>query len=575
MRERVIALLAALVVVAAGCAGVGGPDAAENGNGIGNGVAAGNGNGAAGTGDVGLAAGGAQDATAFRNNVREGYVPQPTDMTVEGLFHDYYFDTGTTEECRQLFCPSYSRAVSTDPLSNETERYLTVGLNSGLSESDFERKKLNLVVVLDTSGSMSSAFDEYYYDDGERRTVEDRTAKMAAARDAVVTLTEHLEDDDRFGMVTYDDDAQTVQPIRRVGETDVPNLRDRVRGLEASGGTNLDAGMDEATSMLDPYRDANQSEYETRVIYVTDAMPNLGDASKGGLGGKLDSAASDGIHSTFVGVGVDFNTELVESINEVPGANYYTVHSPSQFEERMDEGFDYMVTPLVFDLSLSVESEGYEIAQVYGAPGGDETTGQLMEVATLFPSRTEGNRTEGGVVLVELRKVGENDSLRLTTSYETRTGESRQSTRTVQFGDQEPPYYGSSGVRKAVVLSRYADLMRNWAAYERARTDGQAEEPPGGIEHRSDLGGWEQESMDLRVSPPYGERIERFESYFEAEQRALGADRMDRDTEMLDVLLTEAGRGGTVTTTSRGDGPGNATATGGNAGNATTTAGNG
>jgi Ca-activated chloride channel family protein len=79
-------------------------------------------------GNIGLAAGGAQDAIAFRNNVREGYVPQPTDMTAEGLFHDYYFDTGTPQECAQLFCPSYSRAVSTDPLSNEPERYLTVGL---------------------------------------------------------------------------------------------------------------------------------------------------------------------------------------------------------------------------------------------------------------------------------------------------------------------------------------------------------------------------------------------------------------------------------------------------------------
>ena len=28
-----------------------------------------------------------------------------------------------------------------------------------------ERKKLNLVVVLDISGSMDSYFDEYYYDD--------------------------------------------------------------------------------------------------------------------------------------------------------------------------------------------------------------------------------------------------------------------------------------------------------------------------------------------------------------------------------------------------------------------------
>lgn len=64
--------------------------------------------------------------TAFRQNVREGYVPQPTDITYEGLFHDYYFDTGSDRTCDQLFCPSYSRAVTRDSLSNETERYVSV-----------------------------------------------------------------------------------------------------------------------------------------------------------------------------------------------------------------------------------------------------------------------------------------------------------------------------------------------------------------------------------------------------------------------------------------------------------------
>jgi hypothetical protein len=30
--------------------------------------------------------------------------------------------------------------------------------------ADFKRKKLNLVILLDVSGSMSSPFNEYYYD---------------------------------------------------------------------------------------------------------------------------------------------------------------------------------------------------------------------------------------------------------------------------------------------------------------------------------------------------------------------------------------------------------------------------
>jgi Ca-activated chloride channel family protein len=387
---------------------------------------------------------------------------------------------------------------------------------------------------------MSSSFDEYYYDDGEKQRVEDDTTKMQAARESVVALTEHLNEDDRFGLVTYDDSAQVVQPLSRVGTTDKAFLRERIRGLEADGGTNLDAGMSTATELLSGYRNADQSEYETRVVYVTDAMPNLGDTSGDGLGSRLQANAEADVHSTFVGVGVDFNTKLVETINTVPGANYYTVHSPTQFRERMDEGFDYMVTPLVFDLSVTVESEGYEIETVYGSPSAENATSEVMAVQTLFPSRREDNRTEGGVVLVKLRETGESDQIRLTASYETRTGEERETTRTVEFGDHEPPFYDTTGVRKAVVLSRYADLMRNWAAYERARGSGDVEQPADGIEHRADLGQWEQRSVSLTVSPPFDDRIARFERYFTREAAALGAERMQRDAAILATLRTNA-----------------------------------
>ena len=53
-----------------------------------------------------------------------------------------------------LFLELYTNQ-SKDPFSLEDDYYLSVGLNSNIKESDFARKKLNLVVVLDISGSMS------------------------------------------------------------------------------------------------------------------------------------------------------------------------------------------------------------------------------------------------------------------------------------------------------------------------------------------------------------------------------------------------------------------------------------
>jgi len=109
-----------------------------------------------GSGNIGYSTGGAKDANNFRENIAQNNLPLETDITYEGVFYDYYFDTGAASECKALFCPSYVPMLSTDPLSAAQEPFLSVGLNSGIKESDFARKKLNLVVVLDVSGSMSS-----------------------------------------------------------------------------------------------------------------------------------------------------------------------------------------------------------------------------------------------------------------------------------------------------------------------------------------------------------------------------------------------------------------------------------
>ncbi|WP_306059574.1 vWA domain-containing protein [Natronococcus wangiae] len=491
--------------------------------------------------DLGYAAGGAQDVDNFRDNVEAGYLPIRSDITHEGLFYDYYFETGD-RDCDESFCPAYSRAVTADPLSNETERYLSVGLNSNLEASEFERENLNLVVVLDVSGSMDSGMSESHYDgDGPEERPAETKPKMDAANEATVALLDQLEDDDRFALVTFDDRAETVASLERVDDRDRDALEEEILAIEADGGTNLGSGMDRARELVGPH--ADEEGYDTRVVYLTDAMPNAGDTSAGGLGSRLEADAERGIHSTFVGVGMDFNSELVGEITAVRGGNYYAVHSAERFEERMGEEFEYVVTPMVYDLELAVESEGYEIEEVYGSPDADEATGELLSVNTLFPSPTEGGASKGGVVLLELNETGVDPDPELTASYEDRDGERHETTERVTFDDRKAEYFETDAVRKAVVLSRYATLMENWIDHERASLAGDdPEAPDGGLERTdaNDLGRWERQSADLQVSPAYAERIDAFRDHFAAEVDAVEDDSLERELETMATILEAA-----------------------------------
>ncbi|HQB83968.1 MAG TPA: hypothetical protein PLR50_10760 [Candidatus Rifleibacterium sp.] len=85
--------------------------------------------------DFGFSVGGAKDINNFRANILAGYLPRPSDITYEGLFYDYRFDTGknaavSSDSSPKLFAPTWSAASSRNPLTGETEHFLAVGLSS-------------------------------------------------------------------------------------------------------------------------------------------------------------------------------------------------------------------------------------------------------------------------------------------------------------------------------------------------------------------------------------------------------------------------------------------------------------
>ena len=497
---------------------------------------------------IGLAVGGAKGIDNFRENIDNGYLPLPTDITYEGLFYDYYFDTGQTRPCNKLFCPSYSYAVTRDPFSYDKEYYLSVGLNSGMEERDFERKKLNLVIVLDISGSMSSPFNEYYYDQfgNEVRLgwLERNKQKIEVAKDAVVTVLDQLGNGDRFGIVLFNDRAHLLQRMTRVRYADMDDVEDGIFEIRANGSTNLSDGMKLATELLERYSDYDPYEYENRIIFLTDAMPNTGETGEYSLLRLLKNNSYDNIYTTFVGIGVDFNTQLIESITKTRGANYYSVHSPRDFMERMDEEFDYMVTPLVFDLRLTLEARDWDIEMVYGSPEADMATGELMKVNTLFPSKKEDGETKGGLILLKLRNRGdESGSISLNVSYEDRDGREDGSTARVYLDDERPEYFENNGIRKGILLARYADLMKNWLIDEREHAHWSRPWEPmvnpeiGIVVPPSPLGTWERQSLPLLVSRQYRALFEEFGDYFAYEMYEIGDSTLGQELDILESLI--------------------------------------
>ena len=499
---------------------------------------------------IGFSTGGAKDINNFRENIKNDYFPISTDITYNGLFYDYTFDTGVKEESKELFSPSYSTAVSKDPISNKNELYMTVGLNSNIKQSDFKRKKLNLVVVLDISGSMDSNFNSYYYDKytekKQENTKDNEKTKMQIANESVNVLLDQLNDDDRFGMVLFDDTSYLGKPISLIKNTDVNSIKNHILDIKAKGGTNFEAGYIKGTELFNEYLNVNSYEYENRIIVITDAMPNYGRTDDEGLMSYVKLNAEKGIYTSFIGVGVDFNTELIEAISDVKGANYYSVHNSKEFKERMGEEFEYMVTPLVFDLELNLKSTDYEIAKVYGSDTANKENGNIMKVNSLFPSKTTSNgEVRGGVILLKLNKKNEKASgnINLSVSYKDRDGKSFSNSKDVIFAEQNE-HYDNTGIRKAIVLTRYANTLKNWIMYERIGEQRFIVLPTIGImdfdyteeQIRLMLGKNERTSVKLKVSDTYKNIFNTIKQYMLSQNNELKDENLKQEIEILEKL---------------------------------------
>ncbi|HEY9071425.1 MAG TPA: VWA domain-containing protein [Candidatus Ozemobacteraceae bacterium] len=500
---------------------------------------------------MGYAVGGAKDAGNFRANIENGYLPLPTDLTFEGLFYDYSFETGKPAApapgSGQLFVPTYRAAVSRHPVTGETETYLSVGLDADLAAAEFRRGRLNLVVVLDVSGSMGETFDTYYYDryrSGEPEDPREREgmfrSKLEIACAGIVSLLKHLNPDDRLGLVVFDSGARLFQPLRLTGEMDLADIARRVVQLRPGNSTNLEAGLRMGCSLLTGYSGTDRTTSENRVLLITDAQPNTDDTSESGLLGIARAHERLGTHLTFVGVGVDFNTRLVESLTKIRGANYHAVHSAGEFARRLDEGFDQMVTPLVFDLTLSLESTGWAIARVYGSPETDEATGEIMRVSTLFPSMTSEKGIRGGLVLLKLRRTGQDKGMRLRVAFEDRSGRRDANVQQIVLPEDaaaSAPLYDTTGIRKGILLARYGDLIHEWILQERGLT----REAVSRERRRLGLSSWERCSEPLRVSRSEAAIFRAFRKHFADEACAIGDPVLKQELAVLDTLIARAG----------------------------------
>ena len=226
------------------------------------------------------------------------------------------------------------------------------------------RMPTDLVVVLDRSGSMQGA-------------------KMSHARAAIRALVEQLAPEDRFALVTYAQGAERTIALESPSAAKRTRWLAAVNAIPARGGTNLSGGLDVGLQVVESARAAGRAP---RVILISDGLANQGDTSRAGLRARATRAASGEYVLSTVGVGADFDGELMALLADAGTGNFHFLENAVDLAEVFAAEFETARETVASALRVLMSpADGVEVVEAAGYPLERSEEGNVVfRPGTLF-----------------------------------------------------------------------------------------------------------------------------------------------------------------------------------------------
>lgn len=269
-------------------------------------------------------------------------------------------DRGALDRDFQLFYSTGKDDVGLTTLTHRPIRsekgYLTLLISPRLSLGEHYRIPQDLVLVMDTSGSM-------------------RGQKIDQARKALKYCLSQLGPKDRFALLSF---ATAVNPYEdKLLDASPEQLKKAAKWvdeLEATGGTAINAALESALKLR-----PREGDRPFTVLFFTDGQPTIGETDSDKIFKNIVAKNTDNTRIFTFGVGNDVNAALLDRLAENTRALSAFVRPEEDIAHKVESLYGKMSSPVLTNLKLTTTGE-IRLEEIYPPELPDLFTGGQLVV---------------------------------------------------------------------------------------------------------------------------------------------------------------------------------------------------
>jgi len=200
-----------------------------------------------------------------------------------------------------------------------------------VSDSGGGRPKLNLSIVLDRSGSMQGR-------------------KLQEAKAAAGYCVDQLLPTDRISAIIFDDEVDVLIPSQTVENKEL--LKRAINSVQTNGSTALHDGWVRGGLKVSEHLNGDGIN---RVLLITDGQANVGETRVHKLVDQARELAARNVTTSTIGIGRDFNEDLLLPMAEAGQGNSWHVEEPQDMVKIFQTELHGLINQVAHSVTLAIK----------------------------------------------------------------------------------------------------------------------------------------------------------------------------------------------------------------------------